>query len=123
KAIVTFHKAGDMGLFKSRCAEGNVLIELGRDTARAVAVCREGAEAGDPDAQTDLGNFYLQGEIVPRDIAAARGWYEKAAAQNQANAALVLGQIHWNGDGVKKDNAVAAKYWRIAFDHGREDAA
>lgn len=123
KAIATFHQAGDMGLTKSRCAEGNVLLELKREPDRAVRLCREGAEAGDPDAQTDLGNFYLTGRNVPRNPAAARGWYEKAAAQNQRNAAFTLGEIYWNGDGVTKDRGAAAKYWRIAYDAGRRDAA
>lgn len=123
RAAATFRKAGDMGMAKSRCAEGNVLLESGGDGARAVELCRQGAEVGDPDAQTDLGNFYLQGRIVTRDMAAARGWYEKAAAQNQANATFILGQIYWNGDGVAKDNAKAAQMWRAAYARGREDAA
>jgi TPR repeat protein len=123
KAVVTFHKAGDMGMAKSRCAEGNILIELGREQARAVKLCREGAEAGDADAQTDTGNFYLQGRFVPRDVSEARAWYEKAAAQGQRNAAFTLGQIYWNGDGVGRDTAKAAQLWRIAYDKGRDDAA
>lgn len=124
KAIRTFHKAGDMGFPKSRCAEGNVLFSLGRDQARAFSLCLEGAVAGDPDAQTDVGNFYLTGQHVAKDVSAARGWYEKAVARNrQRNAAFVLGQIYWNGDTVAKDNAKAAAYWRTAYDGGRTDAA
>lgn len=123
KAISAFHKAGDMGLPKSRCAEGNVLLQLGREETRAVALCKAGAEGGDPDAQTDLANFYLVGKHVPRDVAAARGWYEKAAAQGQRNAAFTLGQIYWNGDGVSRDTATAARHWRAAYAAGRRDAA
>jgi TPR repeat protein len=125
KAIAAFHRAGDMGMAKSRCAEGNMMFEAGRDEARAFALCREGAEAGDPDAQTDVGNYYLTGQHVAKDVAAARGWYEKAVAANgQRNAALVLGQIYWYGDGgVAKDNAKARHYWKIAYDGGRQDAA
>lgn len=123
RAMTTFRKAGDMGMAKSRCAEGNVLIKLGREQARAVELCREGAQAGDADAQTDLGNFYLEGKVIARDMAQARRWYEKAAAQDQANAAFLLGQIYWNGDGVAKDNAKAAQLWRVAYAQGREDAA
>jgi uncharacterized protein len=123
KAAATFRKAGDTGLAKSRCAEGNILLELGRDKARAVALCREGAEKGDADAQTDLGNFYLTGEHVTRDVAAARAWYEKAAVQGQVNAAFVLGQIYWNADGVARDVPKAAELWRQAYDGGRRDAA
>ncbi|WP_296598231.1 tetratricopeptide repeat protein [Phenylobacterium sp.] len=123
KAITTFHKAGDMGLGKSRCAEGNVLLELGRDQARAVRLCTEGAEMGDADAQTDVGNFYLSGRFVKKDAVAARGWYEKAVAQGHRNAAYTLGQIYWYGDGVAKDTAKAAQLWRLAYDQGRPDAA
>ena len=124
KALVAFHRAGDMGSHKSRCAEGNVLFSLGRDEARAFGLCREGAEAGDPDAQTDVGNFYLVGQHVPKDVIAARGWDEKAVASSrQPNAALVLGQIYWNGDGVTKDREKAAAYWRVAYEGGRSDAA
>jgi TPR repeat protein len=124
KAIAAFHRAGDMGIAKSRCAEGNVMFQAGRDEARAFALCRQGAEAGDPDAQTDVGNYYLTGQHVAKDVAAARGWYEKAVASNgQRNAALVLGQIYWYGDTVAKDPAKARHYWKIAYDGGRQDAA
>jgi TPR repeat protein len=124
KAIAAFHKAGDMGSPKSRCAEGNVLFDLGRDEAHAFQLCLEGAQAGDADAQTDVGNFYLEGHHVAKDVAAARGWYEKAVASSQQrNAAFVLGQIYWNGDGVAKDNAKAAELWRIAYQGGRKDAS
>jgi len=123
KAMAAFQRASDMGLVKSKCALGNMLMASGRDEKRGAALCREAAEGGDADAQTDLGNLYLNSKILPHDSVEARRWYEKAAAQNQANAAVVLGQIYWNGDGVTKDNAAAARYWRVAFDHGREDAA
>ncbi|MBL8773535.1 MAG: sel1 repeat family protein [Phenylobacterium sp.] len=122
KAIATFRKAGDMGIPKSRCAEGNLLLETGGDKARAVQLCREGAEAGDRDAQTDLGNFYLMGEVVAQDVALARSWYEKAAAQRQVNAAFVLGQIYWNADGVPRDVRRARELWLLAYEGGRADA-
>lgn len=123
KAAVTFRKAGDMGMGKSRCAEGNILIALGREQAHAVNLCREGAEAGDADAQTDTGDFYLRGRLVARDIAEARKWYEKAVAQGHRNAAYTLGLIYWNGDSVARDTAKAAQLWRLAYDKGRDDAA
>lgn len=123
RAIAAFHKAGDMGLAKSRCAEGNLLIAMHRDVAHAVELCREGAEKGDADAQTDLGNIYLVGEIVPKDAVAAAGWYERAVAQRHRNAAFTLGQMYWNGDGVARDHAAAARLWRLAYEQGRLDAA
>jgi TPR repeat protein len=91
--------------------------------ARGLSLCEEAAKAGDINAMTDLGNRYLMGSAVPRDIGRARVLYEAAAAKGQANAASTLGQIYWNGDGVPRDNAAAAKWWRIAYDGGRTDAA
>lgn len=123
RAMATFHKAGDMGMAKSRCAEGNLLIQQKRDLPRAVDLCRQGAEGGDADAQTDLGNIYLRGEIVPKDAAAAAGWYERAVALGHRNAAFTLGQMYWYGDGVAKSPLAAERLWKIAYDKGRTDAA
>lgn len=53
----------------------------------------------------------------------ARAWYQKAAAQNQPDAAFVLGEIYWNGDGIPRDRAEAARWWKVAYEHGRSDAA
>ena len=124
KALAAFHKAGDMGFPKSRCAEGNVLFALGRDEARGLALCLEGARAGDPDAQADVGNFYVQGKHVAKDTALARAWYEMAVSGGrQRNAAFTLGQIYWFGEAVPRTPAKAAFYWKIAYDGGRADAA
>lgn len=123
KAMATFRRAGDMGMAKSRCAEGNLLIASGGDKAKGLDLCRQGAELGDADAQTDLGDHYLRGQIVPRDVVAARGWYEKAAAAGHRNASVSLGKIYWNGNGVARDPAAAARLWRAAYAAGRADAA
>jgi TPR repeat protein len=89
-----------------------------------LAKTQAAAKAGDANAQAHLGDDYLLGqEGAPKDVAQARHWYELAAAQNQPDAAFVLGEIYWNGDGTPKDNAAAAKWWKVAYDHGRPDAA
>lgn len=57
------------------------------------------AEAGDPDAQFNMGQAYKLGRGVPSDLKLAQSWYEKAARQGheqaQANLGLILFQ---NGD-------------------------
>jgi TPR repeat protein len=89
-----------------------------------LAKTQAAAKAGDPNAQNHLGDDYLLGqEGAPKDVVQARHWYELAAAQNQPDAAFVLGEIYWNGDGVAKDNATAAKWWKVAYEHGRAEAA
>ncbi|HRO04872.1 MAG TPA: hypothetical protein PLS69_14830, partial [Terricaulis sp.] len=41
----------------------------------------------------------------------------------QRNAPYWLGLLYWNGDGVEKNNAEAARWWRMAVERGRVDAA
>jgi cell division septation protein DedD len=56
------------------------------DYARAVAIWRPLAEAGDPDAQFNMGQASKLGQGVPADNAAALEYYRKAAAQGHARA-------------------------------------
>ena len=44
------------------------------------------AAQGDAKAQVKLEDINLTGESVSQDYATARGWYEKAAAQGNADA-------------------------------------
>ena len=56
------------------------------DYATALREWRPLAEQGDAIAQFNLGYLYANGQGVPRDFVQARYWYEKAAAQGQADA-------------------------------------
>lgn len=49
------------------------------------------AEAGDPDAQFELAQHYDQGNGIPRSLAKAVHWYQRAADQGHMPAALQLG--------------------------------
>lgn len=66
------------------------------DYARAISHWRQPAEAGDADAQFNLGQAYKLGRGVPADNKIAQGWYLKAAQQGheqaQANLGLILFQ-------------------------------
>jgi hypothetical protein len=48
---------------------------------------------------------------------------QRAAESGDGQAALIVGAIHWNGDGVAKDNAAAARWWKMADEAGRAEAA
>src|SRR4051812_21983762 len=48
---------------------------------------------------------------------------QRAAENGDGQAALILGMIHWNGDGVPKDNAASARWWKVADQAGRPEAA
>ena len=60
------------------------------DYATALREVRPLAEQGDAAAQLSIGLLYIDGLGVPQDYAIARQWYEKAAAQGNANAQTSL---------------------------------
>ncbi|MBC9034396.1 sel1 repeat family protein [Sphingomonas sp. JC676] len=93
------------------------------DIGKGLTLCREAAEAGNPSAQTDYGTFLLLGKGLSRDMVAAWRWFTAAASQKQANAAMLLGQMLWNGDGGAADPEASAKWLKVAYDNGRKDAA
>lgn len=63
------------------------------DYAKAVAIWRPLAQAGDADAQFNLGQAYKLGRSVPVDISAALDWYRKAAALGHYRAEDNLGLL------------------------------
>lgn len=48
---------------------------------------------------------------------------ERAALQGNGHAALMVGAIYWNGDGVAKDHAAAARWFELADLAGETRAA
>lgn len=80
------------------------------------------AQSGDAKAQFSLGQAYLQGEGVPKDINLALEWYRKAADQNYADAENDLAALYAKGVGVTKDFAQALHWYRRAADHGSKTA-
>lgn len=63
------------------------------DYARAIREWRPLAEAGDADAQFNLGQAYKLGRGVPQDLAQAANWFGRAAGQNHLQAADNLGLV------------------------------
>ena len=69
------------------------------DYANAVAIWRPLAEGGDADAQFNLGQAYRLGRGVPINLAAAKTWFERAAATGHLDAETTLGLLLFqNGD-------------------------
>lgn len=81
------------------------------------------AAEGNPDAQVNLGNLYLQGLGVERSDLKAYEWYAEAARQGHPQALGKLGIMHYQGLGVAEDHAAAADWFRKAAEKGNGDAA
>ena len=68
------------------------------------------ANAGDRDAQFNLGNLYRNGRGGPVDYGRALGWFVRAANAGDESAQLALGELYEEGLGVRADGA-QARHW------------
>lgn len=78
----------------------------------AIKWYRKAAELGHPDAQSELGHMYFNGEGVPVNHEEALKWLSKAASQGDAIAQSTLGYMYKNGVGVPKNEDEAAKWFK-----------
>jgi len=67
------------------------------DYAGAIAQWRPLADAGNADAQFNLGQAYKLGRGVPANAATAQSWYQKAARQGHEQAQVNVGLLLYNG--------------------------
>ena len=83
-----------------------------------IVALRELAEAGDAEAQTELGERYEHGRGVGQDYAVAVSWFRRAAEQGHARARSALGFMYGTGRGVEQDDAEAVRWDRLAAELG-----
>lgn len=67
------------------------------DYAGAIAQWRPLADAGNADAQFNLGQAYKLGRGVPANAGLAQSWYQKAARQGHEQAQVNVGLLLYNG--------------------------
>lgn len=79
---------------------------------------RQQAEAGNADAQFNLGIAWINGSAGTVNYDQARYWWEKAAAQGQRIAQYNLGVLYDEGRGVSQDYHLAAQWYRKAAQQG-----
>ncbi len=80
------------------------------------------AEQGNSQAQFSLGSMYHKGEGIPKDLAKAVEWYQKAATQGDAFAQSALGGMYHKGEGVPEDVAKAIEWYQKAAAQGNASA-
>ena len=80
----------------------------------ALAVWMSAAEAGDPTAQTYVGEIHERGLGRAKDPATAAKWYRKAADQGFPRAQLLLGTLYEKGLGVERNPVTALDWYRKA---------
>lgn len=82
---------------------------------KAFLLFSSAAAAGYAEAQTMLGNMYMEGVGAPKNCALAENWYRKAAAADNPAALAGLGYLAAQGCGkTPKDFKAAARYYSRA---------
>jgi TPR repeat protein len=80
------------------------------------------AQAGDPEAQYQVGYMYQVGQGVGADPVTALQWYHKSAEQNFANAQSQIGYLYQYGVGVPQDYVEALHWYGLAAAQGFKTA-
>ena len=88
--------------------------------SEAMTLLRQAALAGDAQAAAQLGELYRASP--DGGAAAAWPWFQRAAEGGQAKAALMLGLMARNGEGVPRDAAAAARWLQLASELGNAHA-
>jgi|GEM_PF-1296167 len=96
---------------------------IGQDYAKAFDWYRKAANAGDPEAQTELGLMYAKGyDVTPVDYKEAIHWTRIAAEQGYVGAQYNLGVAYDNGLGVEADLPTAFSWYLKAAEQGYDIA-
>ncbi|MBD5416670.1 MAG: sel1 repeat family protein [Desulfovibrio sp.] len=65
--------------------------------------------------------MYHEGIGVKKDYKIAKVFFEKAAEKQNPGAFLALGEMYYNGHGVRQDTAKAKEYYGLACDNGIQE--
>jgi uncharacterized protein len=108
-----FALAGILSVFlispaRGECEAGFEALDRA-DYQNAIHHFRLCAEAGDVDAQHNLGVMHMFGWGVQQNDTEAARWYRRAAEQGYGPAQSNLGFMYEHGRGVKQDYTEAAR--------------
>jgi hypothetical protein len=92
------------------------------DYGAAMSAWQAAAEGGDARSQYAVGYLYQFGLGVPADLAKAKEWYGRAAAQNNGDALYALGLLSETGKLGPKDLKAALDFYRRGAEAGQPDA-
>ena len=126
--------ADDFAKLEVEAEGGNVLAQLrlaraydsettGHQDQRLAAMWyRRAADQGNSEAQDVLGEKYLIGRGLKKNMAEAVNWFGKSARQGNSSAMYHLGAAYYNGDGVQIDYALSYAWFRLSQEAGDDRA-
>ncbi|KAL6193256.1 hypothetical protein ACLB2K_034340 [Fragaria x ananassa] len=114
-ALKMFLKAAERGSTKGMVDAGLIYWERG-DRDKAFGLYRKAAEAGDRNAQCNLGIWYLQ--VEPPNPKEAVKWLYLASFQGHVRAQYQLAICMYQGRGADRNMKEAARWYLRAAEHG-----
>lgn len=78
--------------------------------------------AGNVNAQTNIGIMFYYGKGKPQNYAESMRWFNKAAMQGNAFAMFNMGVMFYEGQGVARDLVEAYKWFFLAQERGDREA-
>lgn len=97
-------------------------VEYAFGDPKAALRFRKAAELGHAEAQCKLGDCYVKGIGVSRDLNEAMRWYRRSAEQGHAEALLKQGIFYAEGIGGQKDWRAALRCFAKSAKQGNADA-
>ena len=117
----TLQSAAESGNAVAQFMLGQQRLDAG-DYTNGPTLIRRAAEQDLPAAQYRLAKLHEKGLGVPRDLAMARQWTERAARGGNVKAMHDLAVYYAQGDGGPASEATAADWFRRAADYGVADS-
>ncbi len=109
----------ESGTQKGRLMLAEILKKSGSaaEKKRAFTICSDMAAEGNPEAMLVLGNMYLEGTAVPKNVTEAKSWLRKAASEGNAEAGVQLASNVLK-DGTDEERAEAFRICSLLSDAG-----
>ena len=103
-----------VSFFVSGCATPNPSPPQLLIGGPAVSEVLKRAQAGDANAQNELGLLYSEGRGLPQNYLEAKDWFKKAADQGHAGAQVNLGTLYSLGRGAPYSDRMALFWFQKA---------
>jgi len=117
-AMRLFRRAAEQGYAPAQIWLAYIL-DQSEQNEEAVAWYRKAAEQNDARGQLSLGEMYLKGEGVTKDLVQGADWVRKAATNGSTDAMRLLATNYQQGGMGLEADPEQARYWlQQAADHG-----
>lgn len=107
-AAAEYDHAGAIGLIGQMYLRGTPVTP--KDPATARELLSFSAEAGNREAQYNLGFIYSKGIGLEKNLKIANSWYRQSANQGHASAQMSLAIAYLGGAGVEKNTELGCQW-------------